>query len=34
VGRLDRRHECRLDVDVTDLDAVLFSSIRAVVIQT
>jgi hypothetical protein len=29
-GRLDRLHECRLNVDAADLDAVLLSSTRAV----
>jgi hypothetical protein len=32
-GQLDRLHECRLDVDAADLDAVFFSSTRAVATQ-
>jgi hypothetical protein len=34
VGRLDRLHECQLDVDATDLDAALLSSTRVVATQT
>jgi hypothetical protein len=33
-GRLDRLRECHLDIDAADLDAVFFSSTRAVVTRT
>jgi hypothetical protein len=33
-GRLDRLRECRLDIDVADLDTALLSSTRAVATRT
>jgi hypothetical protein len=34
LGRLDRLHECRLDLDAADLDAALYSSTRVVTAST